>query len=192
MLKRLIIIPLLFLAFVLPANAQMLAIKTDGVADLAMMPNLGVEIAAGNRITLGMNLFGSANIYGQRIRTLTVEPEFRWYPVSGAMDKLFIGACGFFNHYNVDFSKEANRGDVLGGGVTMGWVWPLTRYHWNIEAQCAFGIAHYSGNHRWIGDDFTFLKYNKDGTMFMPFRLGVSISYIIHYKNERDSRRHHR
>lgn len=177
-------------------HAQMLAVKTDALADLAMMPNVGLELTTGNRTSMAAQVYTTFNIYGLNIRGVALQPEFRYWPISGAMNKLFIGASCLYSHYNLnreqtieDPKTEAFKGDALGAGMSAGWVWPLTKYHWNIEASATLGFLYYEHKHTYTHDLVREETYNQKGIMFMPYHIGVSFCYIIHYRHEKDSKR---
>lgn len=171
-------------------KAQMLAVKTNGLADVAMIPNIGVELATGNHTSLNASFYGSAWIYGKPWTMYFGMADFRYWPMSGPMDQLFIGVACAFGHYKSD-ALLANKydGDALAFGMTFGWSWPLTRYHWTIEAQATVGGVLYNQNRQGIRDVGVPNTYNEKGIMFMPFQVGVNFAYILKYKNEVDSKR---
>lgn len=185
----------------------MLAIKSNALFDVAMIPNVGAELTTSNRTTLGAQVYATFNMYGLDMKGVAVQPEFRYWPISGAMSKLYVGVSGIASHYNMSFKvsnylgdqdihypgqsdRERFKGDAIGGGLTFGWVWPLTKYHWNIEAGASLGVIYYNHKHSYERDHQQNEAYNQEGLMFMPYNLGVTFSYIIHYRNEKDSKRH--
>ena len=68
--------------FSLCASAQMIAVKSDAVKDIAMIPNLGIDLVVGSKHTLGVQLFGATNPWGQDVEMIGVSPRFRYW-ISG-------------------------------------------------------------------------------------------------------------
>ena len=60
-------------------KAQMLALKTNALMDAALVPNIGLELATGNKTSLAANGFASWNIYGMKAKTYGFAPEFRYW-----------------------------------------------------------------------------------------------------------------
>ena len=59
--------------------AQQVAIKTNGLMWLAMMPNAGCEFVVGERSTVDLSAFGSMNIWGNKAKILGFQPEYRYW-----------------------------------------------------------------------------------------------------------------
>ena len=188
-MKRLILIALI-IASATTARAQILAVKTNALADVVMAPNVGFELAVGNSMSVNLNAyFGGKMLYGDN-RMQAFNPEFRYYPISKVMDKLFVGISSYYAHYDLNFNRENFMGDAAGGGITFGWVLPLTRFHWNIEFEAGVGIFYYEHKRTYHGDyeDPNNRRFNEHGVKFQPFKLGVNFCYIFRYKNEVDSK----
>ena len=66
--------------FCAEGKAQLIAVKTNALMDVAMVPNLGLEIATGNSTSLCINGFASWNMYGMPAKTYGIVPEFRYWP----------------------------------------------------------------------------------------------------------------
>ena len=93
-MKRLILIALI-IASATTARAQILAVKTNALADVVMAPNVGFELAVGNSMSVNLNAyFGWKMLYGDN-RMQAFNPEFRYYPISKVMDKLFVGISSY-------------------------------------------------------------------------------------------------
>lgn len=188
-MKRHLFIALLILTFATMTRAQMLAVKSNALMDVAMIPNVGLELTVSNRLSVAAQVYGTLNIYGMNTKAVALEPELRYWPISGVMNKLYVGAAALFARYDTRFTTEAFKGDGLGAGLSFGWVWPLTKYHWNIEAGATLGVIRYSHKHSFIKDYIVDENYDQNGLVFMPFQIGVTFSYILHYKNEVDPKR---
>lgn len=187
-MKRLLIIALI--AFTaLSAQAQILAIKTNALADVLMAPNVGFELAVSSSASVNVNAYvGYKLCYGNRDMQV-FNPEFRYYPMSKVMHKFFFGVSTLYAHYDMEFSEEKFMGDAVGGGLTFGWVFPLTEYHWNIEVEACVGAFYYEHKRSYLSDfqDPERRSYNEHGIKFMPYKLGVNFCYIFKYHHEVDS-----
>lgn len=147
------------------ANAQSIAIKNNLLYDATTTPNLGVEVGLGRKTTgqifYGLNpwSFGSDDADAKKAKHWLLMPEIRWWTCS-KMNGWFFGIHGMggqFNAANVDlpipgtFFKGDNlrkevrdyryEGSYLGGGLTVGYQWILSR-HWNFEAEIGAGYDH--------------------------------------------------
>lgn len=153
------------LMFTTAVWAQTIAIKNNLLYDATTTPNLGIEIGLGKKTSgqlfYGLNpwSFGDSGSNEEKAKHWLLMPEIRWWPCS-VMNGWFFGVHGMggqFNAANVDvpvpgaffggdnLGKEVrdNRceGSYLGGGVTVGYQWILSR-HWNIEAEIGAGYDH--------------------------------------------------
>lgn len=181
--------------------AQEVALKTNLLYDATTTPNLGIEVGVGKRSTLqlfyGLNpwSFNSDTKGEQKVKHWLLMPEYRWWTCAN-MSGLFFGIHamgGQFNAGNVDlpipgtfFSgdnlatkvKDSRvEGTYLGGGLTIGYQWILSR-HWNLEAEVGAGY-----NHVWY-DEYPCSECSKklgDGsTNYVGMtKLGLSLMYVF-------------
>ena len=147
------------------AQAQEVALKTNLLYAATTTPNLGIEIGLGKKMTgqvfYGINpwTFNGSNDVDRKVKHWLVMPELRWWSCT-KMNGWFFGVHamgGQFNAGNVDlplpgtFFKGDNlktmvkdtrvEGKYLGGGLTVGYQWILSR-HWNLEAELGAGYDH--------------------------------------------------
>lgn len=146
-------------------HSQEIALKTNLLYGATTTPNLGVEVGLGQRMTgqlfYGLNpwTFSGSGEQDKKVQHWLLMPELRWWLCS-KMNGWFVGVHGMggqFNAANVDlpvpgvfFGGEdlakmvrdyRCEGSYVGGGVTVGYQWILSR-HWNLEAEIGAGYDH--------------------------------------------------
>lgn len=143
----------------LSASAQNVALKTNLLYWATTTPNLGAEVSFARKHSV--QLFYGLNPWratGSRksIRHWLVQPEYRYW-FCESFNGWFLGGHlmgGEFNAGNVDLpfgllpqlKTRRYEGWYAGGGVTVGYQWPLSR-HWNVEAS--------------LGVGYDYIKYDK-------------------------------
>lgn len=203
MTRRFWIVLAFITAMMMPSasQAQEFAVKTNLLYDATTTPNLGVEIGLGRRTTAqvfyGLNpwTFGGSGADEKKVKHWLVMPELRYWTCS-KMNGWFFGVHamgGQFNAANVDlplpgafFSGENLRegvrdnryeGTYLGGGLTVGYQWILSR-HWNIEAELGAGYDHVWYEKYPCAECGT--RLDKASTNYVGItKLGLSILYIF-------------
>lgn len=176
-----------------PANAQDVALKTNLINDIALSPNIGVEVGLAPKWTLDMT--AEMNLWkvdGRSWKHLYFQPEARYWfcqRFSGHFIGFHaLGGIYNFGKLNLPFNmlgsnlKELKdkryQGWAVGAGVVYGYAWPLHK-HWNIEA--ALGIG-------WLYTRFdsypcqicgTKIDRNKSHNYFGPTKLSVAVEYIF-------------
>lgn len=175
------------------ANAQDVALKTNLINDIALSPNIGVEVGLAPKWTLDMT--AEMNLWkvdGRSWKHLYFQPEARYWfcqRFSGHFIGFHaLGGIYNFGKLNLPFNmlgsnlKELKdkryQGWAAGAGVVYGYAWPLHK-HWNIEA--ALGIG-------WLYTRFdsypcqvcgTKIDRNKSHNYFGPTKLSVAVEYIF-------------
>lgn len=139
-------------------QAQEVALKTNLLYDATTTPNLGIEIGVGRKMTAQVfyGLNGWTFDGDKKAKHWLVMPELRWWTCA-KMNGWFYGVHamgGQFNAANVNLpipgaffggdnlTREVRdyryEGSYLGGGLTVGYQWILSR-HWNLEAELGAG-----------------------------------------------------
>lgn len=175
------------------ANAQDVALKTNLINDIALSPNIGVEVGLAPKWTLDMT--AEINLWkvdGRSWEHLYFQPEARYWfcqRFSGHFIGFHaLGGIYNFGKLNLPFNmlgsnlKELKdkryQGWAAGAGVVYGYAWPLHK-HWNIEA--ALGIG-------WLYTRFdsypcqicgTKIDRNKSHNYFGLTKLSVAVEYIF-------------
>ncbi len=177
-MKKILVVILLVMASV-SAKAQMLALKTNALMDAAWVPNIGLEVATGNRTSVCANGFASWNIYGMKAKTYGFIPEFRYWLSGNTFSKLFIGAGATFAHYDLTAAGTNYRGSAYGAGLNVGYNKWLAK-HISVEFHAGVGMYYYhharTGEHDVLPEN---CEYNAQGLTVLPYNIGISFVYVI-------------
>lgn len=177
-MKRLLIVICCFLCLS-AAQAQMVAVKTNLLKYVGRVPSVGLEMAVGNRTTLGAEAFGSWNLFGHRFRSAGIAPELRWWFGGRTFDRFYLGAGVQAVHYDFEWNDELRKGDAGGLGVTFGYNFYLGR-HFAIELGAGLGAMAYWQDHEYRSTPTASTYTNREhGVSIVPFQASVSLVYII-------------
>ncbi len=180
---------LLFSVFMLTlsltSRAQMIAVGTDVANDLLMNFNAGFEMVCGNRSTVGLNVFGNHRPWGQDMKMIGVQPEYRLYFSGRPMHSTFVGLGALATLYDITWKSKVYDGGALGLGLTFGYVLNLSK-RFNVDFHAGLGLVAYKHKEYFTGDlyddDYSVdgdLKTNAKGLWLLPTRIGVSLTYIL-------------
>ena len=178
MMKK-IFVAILLMTASMAVRAQMLAVKTNALMDVGMIPNVGIEIATGNRTSLCANGFASWNIYGNKAETYGVIPEFRYWLSGNTFSRLFIGVGATFAHYDIAVARKKYNGSAYGAGLNIGYDYWLSK-HFSVEFHGGVGAYYY--HHARLGEHDVVSAnpvYNDKGLTVLPYNLGISFVYVI-------------
>ena len=136
------------------ANAQ-LAVKTNMLYWATTTPNLGAEVGLGEKTTgqvfFGLNPWRQSGGDHSSLRHWVLQPELRhWF--CQKFNGWFVGAHAMGGQYNaggVDLplnilhtlEDHRYKGWYIGGGLTAGYQWPLSR-HFSLEANIGAGYIY--------------------------------------------------
>lgn len=167
------------------AKAQMIAANVDALWLATLSPNLGFELVVGERSTISLNGMMMSKPLGKDVKLYALQPEYRYYFSGRPMYHEFIGFGAIGGTYDITWSGKVYDGTAIGGGLTFGYVLPLTR-RLNIDFHAGFGFVHYSQKEYFVGDQYdadysvdNAQRTNAKGFYFIPTRIGVSLTYII-------------
>ena len=165
--------------FSMCASAQMVAVKTDAVKDLAMIPNLGVDLVVGAKHTLGVQLFGAGNCWGNNVEVVGVSPRFRYWISGRPFTQVFVGVGAQFSNYDIEWSRWKYQGNSISAGLEVGYAFNLSQ-RFNIELSGGTDLMHYSHKEYRISDKYANYdeKANANGVIFCP-RIELSLVYVI-------------
>lgn len=164
--KRIFALAALAAWALLPAKvqAQDMSIRTNLLWDAVAEPNIGLEFAVGDHVTVGAN--GALKAWPRWLawdwdrenpvhwRNFAVVPEVRYY-INEVYQGFFAGADAVYTHFNVgqikfpfglypDAYQYREQGSFWGGGLFVGYAWwPFQHWRFELEAGAAMGLAAY-------------------------------------------------
>lgn len=161
------------------ANAQMITVKSDVVKDIAMIPNLGVDLVVGARHTLGVQLFGASNPWGKDVELIGVSPRLRYWISGRPFAQFFVGVNAQFANYDILWSETRYEGNALSGGLEVGYSFNLSQ-RFAIECSGGTDLKYYEHKEYKITDSFHNYgeKANAYGAILTP-RFEISLVYVI-------------
>lgn len=188
LMKRLLLTLTIFVAMAESASAQMLALKTNVIGDAMCAPNMEVELVTGNKTSVTLEMvYGCTPYFDKKFKGFAVLPEFRYWFFGRPMTKMFIGGSLMGAAYKTNGARKIYKGNVGGIGLTFGYVWGLgKKKDWNIEATTGLGLYRYHQLERISSSGIPMdyygssgIHFTEDGWSLLPYKFGVSVSYII-------------
>jgi len=170
-----------------PVFGQRLAIKENLPLAALRVPNIGLELEVGQKLTLDIsaayNPFQVSET--KKWKLWTVQPELRYWfcqNFSGSFVGLHAGAGqfnigGFDNAIYPGLKDTRVQGSFWNAGISYGYHWILSP-RWGIEATAGFGYANYQYkrfNCLHCGEKVGSGKESYLG----PTRAGISLIYMI-------------
>ena len=171
------------------AGAQNVALKTNLLYWATATPNLGIEASVARKHTVqlfyGLNPWETSG--GKSLKHWVLQPEYRYW-FCEAFNGWFLGAHlmgGQFNMGEKDLpfglldglKDHRYEGWYMGGGVTAGYQWPLSR-HWNVEASLGIGYDYIQYDKFKCGACGERLK-SSHANYFGPTKVAVSVLYVF-------------
>lgn len=172
--------------FTASTKAQMLAVNTDVAMDAITAPSLGVELVLGKKSSLNINALYGPNILGTKAKVVAIQPEWRVYISGRPMYHHYFGVVGLLTQYKFKLKNKWRDGDAAGIGVSYGYVLPVTP-RLLFDFHTSVGGIFYHQKEYAVGDDYDahytneegYPKANAKGSIILPLRLGVSLTYIL-------------
>ena len=192
-------VSLLFLCGI-SLNAQRFAVKTNALYLATATPNVGLEVALGERWTFeaegGYNPWTFDKEKNMKAKHWLVSPEFRYW-FCNSFQGHFIGINGNYTQFNVgalpvpvheafislnqtqeqDLEKSRVEGWAVGAGLTYGYAFPIAR-RWNIEFTAGFGYW-YSVYNQYESRKCGLFQETVKKHALGPTSLGISFIYMI-------------
>ena len=175
-------------------SSFLLAIKNNIIYDAALVANLGVEIGFGKHFSVDIPVTYSPYTISRnyRMRTLSVQPDLRYYLKEGWRGH-FFGIHGNFAYYNVvtPFNTKTRYQDrdgkhpLYGGGISYGYSLPFRKdSRWGVEFTIGVGYAYLDYDCFYNVDNGAW--FTKDTKHYFGIdKAGVTIYYRIVDKNRK-------
>ena len=169
---------LLWMAGIGGLKAQDVALKTNGLYWLTTTPNLGLEIAASQKVTV--DLAAAYNPWtfkdDKKMRFWLIQPEVKYW-LCEKFEGHYVGVHLHGAQYFGGFSDKRYDGYLAGGGLSYGYDWILSP-HWNLEASVGIGYARL-----WYKEsDRTYCEKcyeTKNTDYFGLTKLGLTLIYLF-------------
>ena len=171
-----------------------LALKNNIIYDVALVANLGLEISLGKHFSLDLPFtFSPYDICSAyRMRTLSVQPELRYYFKRGGKGHYF-GLHGNLAYYNVvtplnmrtRYQDRDGEHPLYGGGISYGYSLPFGKNsRWGMEFTIGAGYAYLDYDCFYnVNNGAWFTKDTKH--YFGIDKAGITIYYRIVDKNRK-------
>ena len=122
-----------------PLKAQQIAVKTNLISDMALVPCLGTELVVGEKTSLNVEFVGTVDKpWGLDLNMVMGSMQYRYWVAQRTMTQLFFGAGVKAGTYTYCNAKEQCGGDMAMLEMVAGYAWPLSK-RWNIELQYGWG-----------------------------------------------------
>ena len=172
-------------------QTRQLGIKTNLLYWATTTPNLGLEMAVGNKHTaqvfFGLNPWKQSSGDHSSLRHWMVMPEYRYW-FNQNFEGWFMGVHALGGQYNVGgvrfpfgllkgLRNHRDEGWYVGGGITAGKQWILSK-HWNFEASLGLGYIHTQYDKFECGTCGEKLK-SAHKNYVGPTKMALSLIYLI-------------
>lgn len=185
----------LFGIFIFPSviKAQNVGLKTNLLTDIALSPNLGVEVKLAPKWSLeAVGEINDWDINGHKWKHWFVQPEARYW-LCDVFAGHFFGFHAIGGQYNFgnirngihflgsDFSELTHyryQGWAAGAGLAYGYAWILGK-HWNLEAEIGIGWIYTRFDKYNCSNCGKKLESDKPHNYFGPTKAAVALEYIF-------------
>ena len=116
MKKKLLMTLVLSTFWCVATRAQMIAANIDALWAAMMSPSVGLEMVVGERSTVGLNGLLVHKPYGQNIKMMQLQPEYRYYFSGRPMFREFIGVGAIGGTHNITWKGKVYDGMNMGLG----------------------------------------------------------------------------
>lgn len=185
MKKKLLMTVMLSTFWCVATRAQMIAANIDALWLATLSPSVGLEMVVGERSTVGIHALLVSKPFGNNIKLLAIQPEYRYYFSGRPMYREFIGIGAIGGTHDIEWKGKIYDGTNFGLGLTFGYVLPIGK-RLNVDFHAGFGAVYYNHKEYFTGDQYDadseedgLQRTNASGYYLMPTRLGISLTYIL-------------
>ncbi len=164
------------------STSHRLAIKNNFLYDVALMPNLEVELRIDDHWSIALE--GGVAWWGKyaknkSYRLAMVSPEARyWIRPHDWWHGLYVGAFAGGVFYDFLKDRPGYRGDGVMGGLSVGYMWPLNR---SLSLEAALGAGYlYTRYKEYIPlDGHHVYQRTKDINYFGPLKVKLALVWRL-------------
>lgn len=184
-MRRIAIFGVIVLSLCIRAKAQTFSVNTDLTMWALQTYNIGAEMTVGNRSTLLFNVFANNNPYFLKdMKMVGIQPEYRYYFGGRPMFHHFVGIGLLAAGYNLNHGNKNYDGTAWGGGLTFGYVIPLSN-RLSLDAHAGVGLIFSHHKETLLDGSSLILKNDMPASegywsyRILPTKIGVTLSYTI-------------
>lgn len=162
------------------------ALKTNLLYDAVLMPGLELEWLCAPRWSVAVE----ANCAWWKLksreltyRVASVFPEVRrWVYSDRPWHGLYVGAFGLGAKFDLANSHRGYQGHGVGGGISVGYMWPIARC-WSLEAALGAGYMYSRYKEYRPFDGHYLYQRTKSLNYFGPLRAKLAIAWHFNLSN---------
>lgn len=159
---------------------RFIAVKTNLAYRIASLSNLAVEVQCNKHISVELPVTWSLwDVKREKaIRTVTVQPEGRWW-LSEVGKGHFFGVHAHVGWFNVKWEESRYQDDkrpFVGGGISYGYLLPLSN-HWGAEFTLGAGYAHINYETFYNIENGALIESDQIKNYWGITRVGLSLVY---------------
>lgn len=166
-----------------PAEPEACAMGLDLRANLlrwaTLTPDLGVEWHISDRWSLGVGGSWTSWSWSDKDRRYAlweVAPEVRYY--MGAQRRSYLGAMFKAGAFNYKLSETGRQGDILGGGLTGGYILPLGK-RLALDFSLGLGCLHADYEKYRVIDGVRVRQGSETRNWWGPVHAGISLKWNL-------------
>ncbi len=163
------------------ARAQQFALRSNALTDVLLTPDFGVEVVAGENMSVALSVAGNWKPYGMDCRLVGVQPQWRYWFGGRPLVREYVGVSALFCAYDLSWKDSSYAGLAGGVGITGGYVLPLSP-RWGVEFSggvSLLGFGQKRGSRYDNYEDLSSDEYNSRGYKLLPTNIGVTFIFII-------------
>lgn len=191
MVMKMSLATMLLMLISMKSFSQNIGVKSNLMYWATTTPNIGLETSVGKKHTaqvfVGFNPWKQSGGDQSSLRHWLVMPEYRYWFCQN-FNGWFLGAHAMGGQFNAggvklpfgmfkDLRDHRYEGWYVGGGVTAGYQWPLSK-HWNLETSIGLGYDYIQYDKFKCGNCGEKQKSSHDNYVG-PTKAALSLIYML-------------
>ena len=160
-------------------TASSFSLRTNMLRWATLTPDLGAEWRVNSHVGILVNgswTSWSWNSKDRRYALWEVAPEVRWY--IGKRRSGYFGAMYKVGSFNYKFSATGKQGDIMGGGLTLGYMLRLNRVL-AFDFSLGLGYIHADYDKYVVADGVRIWQGNGCKNWWGPVSAGVTLTWTL-------------